>query len=276
MKQMSDQIHLLEKRAVLALQGPDTIVLLERLVTNNTANWETGEARYGALLTPQGKIIADFIAQRTDTGILLDVSAAHSAELAKRLKMFRMRSQVEIDLREDLAVVFSDSEQAGLFADPRSDAMPWRGFMPASDYASDDRYDSMRVSNGVAEQGLDFESSAVFPSDINMDLLGGVDLKKGCFVGQEVVSRMHRRGNIRKRTIGLIGQGLYPGAALKAETLLGTVTSTSGEHALALVRIDRLAKALADGQPLQVDDKPVTLKETDWLAAEMAASLNHD
>lgn len=273
---MSAHLHLLENRSVLALQGPDTIVLLERLVTNNTANWETGEARYGALLTPQGKVIADFIGQRTDTGILLDVSAAHIAELAKRLKMFRMRSQVEIDPREDLIVVSSTSEQTGLFADPRSGAMPWRGFMPASDYTGDDHYDGVRVSNGIAEQGLDFVSSAIFPSDINMDLLGGVDLKKGCFVGQEVVSRMHRRGNIRKRTIGLIGQGLHSGAALKAEALLGTVTSVSSEHALALVRIDRLAKALADGHALQVDDKPVTLKETDWLRAEMAASLGDD
>lgn len=276
MKRMQTEYSQLENRAALSLKGPDTITLLERLVTNNTANWQSGEARYGALLTPQGKVIADFIGQRTDDGVLLDASSAHVEDLAKRLKMFRLRSDVAIELRTDLMVVSSASKNADLFADPRSEAMPRHGFAPSSEYPVAAEYDTARIANGIAEQGVDFATAAVFPADINMDLLGGVDLKKGCFVGQEVVSRMHRRGNIRKRTVTLKGKNLQPGSNLTADTLLGTVTSACSEQALALVRVDRLAKALAAGQDLTVDDKTVRLEETDWLKTEMAAFLGDD
>ena len=262
---------ILPDRSVLVLDGPDTIALLERLVTNNTKAWETGEARYGALLTPQGKIIADFIAHRTDTGAHLDVATHAVGDLSNRLKLFRLRAKVEIDCIGKLAVAIDDSAPA----DPRSADLPGRLIVEigsAPDLSAAD-WDAIRIPAGVAEWGRDYTGAEVFPWEINMDRMNGVDLKKGCFVGQEVVSRTHRKGKIRKRTVVIEGANLQPGSDVMATTSLGTITSATPTHALARLRIDRLAKAEADDVSLSVDEKPVRLIKPDWLAIEMAASL---
>ncbi len=268
---MPDQLAALPRRAALSLTGPDTLPLLERLVTNKTSDWPPGQARYGALLTPQGKVIADFIALRTGDGVLLDVSADYCETLARRLAMFRLRSDVQIAPRDDLAITLARAPFDGGFADPRSPDMPYRMFARATDLPDADWYDAIRIASGVPEQGEDFGGAEVFPAEINMDRLGGVDLKKGCFVGQEVVSRMHRRGNIRKRTLVLHGRELTPGTDILAPAPLGTITSAAADLALARVRLDRLAKA--DGQALSASDKPVTVKKTDWLQTEIEAFI---
>jgi folate-binding Fe-S cluster repair protein YgfZ len=114
----------------------------------------------------------------------------------------------------------------------------------------------------------------VFPTDINMDLMNGVDYKKGCFVGQEVASRMKRKGLIRKRTVRLRGEGVSPGAELRAGTLaLGEVTSAAAGEALALIRTDRFAKSIADGLPVTVNDAPAEIEGAPWLIAEVKAHL---
>lgn len=273
---MTKPLLALPGRSTLSLTGPDTLTLLERLVTNATEDWASGDTRYGALLTPQGKVIADFIALRTEDGVMLDVAESARDDLAKRLKMFRLRSAVEITADDTLAIAVAPDAYPGGFADPRHADMPHRAFVAASDISGTAEIEAQRIALGITEQGKDFDGAEVFPSDINMDRLGGVDMKKGCFVGQEVVSRMHRRGNIRRRTITLHGDSLKVGAALIGDTPLGEVTSAGPDTALARVRVDRLAKALGDGGPLTVDDKTVSLEKTDWLEAEMAAFLSND
>ncbi len=264
----------LPNRAVLSLTGPDALILLERLVTHNTMDWQSGDARYGALLTPQGKVIADYIALRTDDGVLIDVAKDFAADLLKRLKMFRLRSEVEITLRDDLHVLVSDAPGDDTFVDPRHTELPFRQFSSTQSNAIANDYKAKRIALGIPEQSEDFGTAQVFPAEINMDLLGGVDLKKGCFVGQEVVSRMHRRGNIRKRTVAVHGTALEPGLDVMAPASLGVITSAGPDMALARIRIDRLAKS--EGEALSVNDKPVSVEKTDWLQAEMAAFISHD
>lgn len=278
-----DYVHL-PQRAVISLQGPDTIALLERLVTHATTDWPDGETRYGALLTPQGKVIADYLAVRTRDGVLLDVAKAHAGDLAKRLKMFRLRSQVDIDLREDLQVLAS-LQPAGdpledatfTYSDPRYPGGRARALIERS--APDPRPDAIaayhtdRIAHVVPEQGEDYGAAAVFPSEINMDVLHGVALNKGCFVGQEVVSRMHRRGKIRKRTLSVIlpdGLAVQPGDEIKAPLPIGAVTSVSGTRALALVRTDRLNAAQQAGEEPSLHETPVRLEKPAWLGAELA------
>jgi folate-binding protein YgfZ len=129
-----------------------------------------------------------------------------------------------------------------------------------------------RISAGIPEWGEDYRAGEVFPTDINMDLMDGVDYRKGCFVGQEVASRMKRKGLIRKRTVHVYGAELEPGAELRGgETVLGAVTSAAGGEALALVRTDRLAKALQTGGNLSVNGAQARLAMPDWLAAELKA-----
>ena len=281
---MSSDHIFLPQRSVIRLDGPDTMALLERLVTNATTHWKTGEARYGALLTPQGKVIADYLALRTETGALLDVANAHAADLAKRLKMFRLRSDVDIALAEDLHVwasIGADPDPianaAYAYRDPRYQGKRARiltkGTAPESDPAGLVEYHLDRITNGIAEQGADFGTAAVFPAEINMDVLQGVALNKGCFVGQEVVSRMHRRGKIRKRTLVLnlpASVAVEPGDEIMAPLPIGTVSSVVDNRALALVRTDRLRSAEQSGEALKVHETPVTLEKPAWLADELA------
>ena len=293
---MASPFAYLPPRAVLSLSGPDTITLLERLVTNPTDNWAPGETRYGALLTPQGKVIADYLAFRTTEGVLLDVAEAHIDELAKRLKLFRLRSKVEIERLEDVFVVagIEDAPEGirpvsgaqHVYLDPRYPGgrlrglatneswAAWYGYHPAEWSRPIDAYHHDRLSNGVPEQGSDFGSAEVFPSDINMDILGGVALNKGCFVGQEVVSRMHRRGNIRKRTLPVVipeDLEAAPGADILAPAPIGALTSVEKPFCLALIRVDRWLKAETDGATAMIDETPVTITKPDWLLAELAA-----
>ncbi len=268
---MTEPIRL-PARTIIALEGPDTLALLERLVTNNTHDWAGGEARYGALLTPQGKLVADYLALRTGSGVLIDVAAAGAEDLARRLKLFRLRAEVEITPRDDLAIAL---DPAG-HGDPRSDDLPARTILPAGETAGDASADwrKVRLAAGIAEFGEDFTSAEVFPSDINMDQLGGVDLKKGCFVGQEVVSRMHRRGNVRRRTMAISGEGVAPGASVTAGgSTLGEITSAQDNRGLARIRIDRLAKARAQEIALEAGGVVAELQLPAWLEEEVAAQM---
>lgn len=264
-------MHRLPDRAILRLTGPDTIALLERTVTHTVADWAEGEARYGTLLTPQGKIIADYIAHRAADGVLIDVHADATDDLMKRLKMFRLRSAVEITRDETLV---SAINVEGV-ADPRTPKLPHRSIVPAGEAADPlPRWDALCIAAGIPEWGRDYRAAEVFPTDINMDVMNGIDYKKGCFVGQEVASRMKRKGLIRKRTVRLQGEGLEPGAELRAgENILGTVTSAAGSEALALIRTDRFAKAIQEKLPVTVNGAPTEIEGAPWLIAEVKAHL---
>lgn len=259
-------------RAILRLTGPDTLALLERTVTHKVADWREGEIRYGALLTPQGKVIADYLAKRTADGVLIDVHADAAEDLMKRLKMFRLRSAVEI-VRDDGLEAVSDKSGDD---DPRSLKLFWRDIVPAGTVSGDvdaATWHAARIAAGVPEWGADYRAADVFPTDINMDLMGGVDYRKGCFVGQEVASRMKRRGKIRKRTVRVNGTGLTKGAPILATNEVGTITSVdaSGENALALVRLDRVKLAMDQGQAFASSGAPVTFAFEKWAEDEMAA-----
>lgn len=267
---MTDLLPRLPDRALISLSGPDTISLLERTVTHSVSAWQVGEWRYGGLLTPQGKVIADYLACHVASGhILLDTAAEAAEDLEKRLRLFRLRSQVDIRTETSLALVLDEAAR-----DPRSDDLRGRKLVDpsqAGEVLSD--WATRAIAAGVPEWGRDFGMADVFPSDVNMDLMGGVDYRKGCFVGQEVVSRMYRRGKIRKRTLVLEGEGLEAGGELRAGEgpALGVVTSAAGGLGLAQLRLDRLAASEALGETLHVNGREVALKRPDWLDGQIAA-----
>jgi len=266
-------MHRLPDRSILSLTGPDTLSLLERTVTHTVADWPEGDWRFGALLTPQGKIIADYLALRTGDGVLIDVHSEAAEDLLKRLKMFRLRSAVEIERRDDLAAV---SGKAG-DDDPRSPKLWWRDIVPASAVTGSvdpAKYEAVRIAAGVPEWGRDYHAAEVFPTDVNMDLMNGIDYRKGCFVGQEVASRMKRKALIRKRTVRLRGAALAAGAEVRAgENLIGTVTSAEGGEGLALIRTDRFAKSVQAGAAVTVNEAPAEIDRAPWLIAEVKALI---
>ena len=249
----------LDDRGIVDVEGEEARALLQRLVTSDVLGLVAGEARYAALLSPQGKIAFDFlIVDATPAGgpdqFLLDSPLSLAADLARRLTMYRLRAAVRIaDLSGDLGVTAYWPEGPGA-RDPRHAELGTRAIGPrgAGDAASRRAYDAHRIALGVPEGGRDFAYGDAFPHDANLDRLGGVDFGKGCYVGQEVVSRVHHRGTARKRIVPVSFAGRAPaqGAEIRVgEIAIGIMGSSIDERGLASVRTDRAAEAAALGAP---------------------------
>lgn len=249
-------------RAVISIRGPDAGHFLNSLLTADVEHLAEGEARYAALLTPQGKILFDMLVLRQGDGFLIDCAAGQRADLLKRLAMYRLRARVEIAARDDLAVGVSPKELPGAYRDPRSPAIGWRMIGAPQDEA--EGHDAARIAAGLADSEADLGSGEFFPHEANLDQLGGVSFTKGCYVGQEVVSRMEHRGTARSRILPVTLDGAAPpkGTDIRAgEKQVGTLLSSSGRNALALIRLDRLGDAAA---PLLADGVKVTVLKPAW------------
>lgn len=258
----------LAHRTIISVTGADAEPFLNNIVTVSTTSLAEGVFHYGALLTPQGKIIADLLVTRRGEDILLDCAASAAPSLIKRLTLMKLRAAVAIRERPELGVsVFAGAP------DPRSAHAPLRSIGPRGEISDTAAYHAARIAAGVAEQDFDFAAEDVFPADINMDLVHGIDFKKGCFVGQEVVSRMKRRATARRRTlVARVAEGTPAGTPILANGFeIGLLTSISGGAGLARVRIDRMAEAEAKGGAFMANDASVTFEHPGWLAAELAA-----
>jgi len=244
MRDIDFQAGTLPGRAVVSVRGPEAGHFLHNLLTADIDQLGEGQAAYAALLTPQGKILFDMFVLKAGDGYLIDCSASQRADLLKRLSMYKLRAKVEIAGRDDLAVNASPGEIAGGYRDPRDPAIGWRAIgAPAGEAQG---YDAARIAAGLADSTADLGSNEIFPHEANLDQLGGVSFRKGCYVGQEVVSRMEHRGTARNRILPVTVTGAMPpkGTEIRAgEKLVGTLLSSSGSHALALIRLDRLAEA---------------------------------
>ena len=276
---MHKKAALLEDRGVLSVSGEDAATFLQGLLTNDVERLAPSEARYAALLTPQGKILFDMIVVRTpgeESTYLIDCAAGQAADLAKRLGFYKLRAKVAIaDMSAAQAVTaFWGAEAPGvdegvLYADPRDPRLGWRAILPrpaAATVGSEHlgEYEGLRIAVAAPKGGLDFAYADAFPHDANFDLLHGVDFDKGCYVGQEVVSRMKHRGSARKRVarVKLAGPAPAPGTPIMdGELAVGALGSSSGREALALLRLDRADEAKAAGRPLSAGGVTLALAE---------------
>lgn len=271
----------LPDRTVIEIGGADAEQFLQGLITNDIEQTRDGRAIHAALLTPQGKILFDFLVVAHGTGFLLDCRREIAADLSKRLTFYRLRAAVEISDRSDAMSVHAiwDGEPAAtaegvIFADPRLPALGHRLIaLSAQDAlkawcneAPADVYHAHRIALGVSEGGLDYPLGDTFPHEADYDQLGGIDFAKGCFVGQEVVSRMEHRGTARKRIVPVEGEtALTSGAEITANgSTIGSVGSVAGDKALAMIRLDRAEKALGAGNTLQADGVAITLVQPAW------------
>ena len=255
-------IATLPDRAGISVSGADARTFLQNLVTNDVDTLQANDATFAALLSPQGKILFDFlIVCVDDEHFLLDTAAETASALAKRLSMYKLRAKLTIGLTPQhirAAWGGSDLQDGVRYRDPRHPDLGLRAIVDIGDVIGDAaNYDAHRISLGVPQGGADLASGHVdfawgdiFPHEANMDLLHGVSFTKGCYVGQEVVSRMQHRGTTRRRIVNATVDGPTPapGSDIRAgETLLGTFGSAAGSAGLANVRIDRLAETKAAG-----------------------------
>ncbi|WP_163271597.1 YgfZ/GcvT domain-containing protein [Chelativorans alearense] len=258
-------------RAVVLVAGPDAEPLLQNIVTPDLSALEAGEARPGALLTPQGKILFDFLISRAGAGSFrLDCRSDTAPDFLKRLMLYRLRAKAGISLEEQSLVHVSwQTDSPASQDDPTTvtdHRFPERVIRHYGEGARADTpgeaWHRLRVMHGIAESGSDYALGDAFPHDILFDQNGGVGLKKGCFVGQEVVSRMQHRGTARRRLVIVHGEAPLPasGTDLTADgRALGTLGTVCGSDGLAILRVDKASSARRAGMPILAGDVPVAL-----------------
>jgi folate-binding protein YgfZ len=268
----------LADRALVSVSGPDAEHFLQNLLTVDLDNLDAGEARPGALLTPQGKILFDFLISReSEDAFLLECRAGTQHDLVRRLALYRLRAKVDISTRDQSLVVVrwngggasSETDSGPLDTTPRSGALHDRRFPlaevirsygeagdPASGASGADAWRALRIEHGVAESGEDYALSDAFPHDVLLDELGGIGFSKGCYVGQEVVSRMQHRGTARRRVMIVTAAERLPATGtelLAGGRALGALGSVCGARGLAILRIDRVKEALDGDVPITAD-----------------------
>lgn len=277
----------LPDRGVVKVAGEDARNFLNGLVTTDLDKLKPGLGRFGALLTPQGKIVVDFLITEAPAGhgggFLIDCPKALAEGLATKLKFYKLRAKVTVDnLSDNLGVLAAwDGQLAAqpdlAFADPRNEHLGTRILIPdnleqklsaliGAELVDAADYEAHRIALGVPRGGLDFMYSDAFPHETNMDRLAGVDFDKGCYVGQEVVSRMQHRGTARTRSVKVLLEDSSPEAGVSVmagDKPVGTMGSSAQGKGIALVRIDRVADALDAGQPLTAGGLALKLAEPD-------------
>lgn len=281
----------LPDRGVVKIAGDDARGFLNNLITSDIDELAPGSARFGALLTPQGKIVADFLVTEAPAGhgggLLIDCPRELAQPLATKLGFYKLRAKVTVEnLSDGLGVLAVwDGEPAMkpdlTFADPRDAALGYRILVPAdlaektasvlgADLVDEAAYEAHRIACGVPRGGIDFAYGDAFPHETNMDRLAGVDFDKGCYIGQEVVSRMQHRGTARTRIVPVTLDAMAPAAGTEiraADKPVGTMGSSAGNSGLALVRTDRATDALDAGAALLAGDIAIHLADPEAVRA---------
>jgi tRNA-modifying protein YgfZ len=252
-------------RTILRLSGSGVLAFLNNLLTREVLHLPEGEGAYAALLTPQGKILHDvFVIHRADV-VFIDCAAAQADDLLQKLKQYRLRAKIDMQRPDDLGVAVSPApDMHGLcYADPRAADMGFRAVIEKGSADTGTGYDELRLKLGIADSVADIGTDTIFVHEANLDQLNGVSFSKGCYVGQEVVSRIHHRHMARNRILPVqmtgpvaAGTGITSG-----DKRIGTMLSSIEGHGLALLRLDRLAEAEL---PLLAADAQLSVHRPDW------------
>jgi folate-binding protein YgfZ len=281
------EMHLacLDDRAIVRVAGPEAETFLQNIITADMASLTAAGIAYGGVLTPQGKILFDFLIHDRPQGdeesgqaFLFDLPAGQAEGFIKRLGFYRLRAKVDIALAEDLAVFAAWSNGANVSCgapvearpDPRLAALGQRWIAEPGSVATNatgNDWHAHRIALTVPEGGVDFALSEAFPYDAAMDALNGIAFAKGCYIGQEVVSRMQHRGTARRRIVALAADGQLPGPGADITIdgrPIGRLGSSIDRHGIGLVRLDRLGAGIAAGAAVMAGDIPVRATLPDW------------
>jgi folate-binding protein YgfZ len=275
---------LLPDRGVVKVAGPDARKFLNGLVTADMGRVTPAKPCFAALLTPQGKIIVDFIiADSADDGFMLDCPRALAATLVERLGFYKLRAKVVVENASDIAGVTAIWNGAApalwgvTYPDPRLPELGLRCISPphpadaaaafGAELVDAAAYETHRIGLGVPAGSLDFVYGDAFPHEADMDQLHGVDFQKGCFVGQEVVSRMEHRGSARTRVVPVAFGGAAPAAGTAVTAAgkpVGVMGSAAAGRGLASLRLDRVDEVLAGGAALTAGGVELRLVKPAW------------
>lgn len=264
----------LADRAFISITGEDAEDFLQSIVTTDIKALPDGECRPGALLTPQGKILFDFLISRAPDGLLLETSAEQADPFLKRLTLYRLRAKAQFArLPESHALIAWEPTSDGVRDHRFAKAGVALSRLPSDEPASDapEAYHIFRLSLGITGGAEDKGLGDYFPHDLMMDKNDGLSFKKGCYVGQEVVSRMQHRSTARRRVVTVTAEaplGATGAALLIGERDVGTLISVSGTSGLAVARIDKLGAALATAQQPTITGQTVAVALPAWIGLE--------
>jgi tRNA-modifying protein YgfZ len=255
--------QILPDRAVISIAGDGALAFLHNLLTVDLTE---PKPAYGALLTPQGKILHDVFVVPEGETIWIDVAQVQAADLLKRLVIYRLRAKLDIRMRGDKHVAVAPADLA--YADPRLAAMGFRAIVDEGALPEGQGYHAVRLRHGLADSVLDIGSGEMFVHEANLDQLNGVSFTKGCYVGQEVVSRVHHRHTARKRILPVRFHGdVQHGADIVSGGVhLGTMLSSLHGKGLALLRMDRLAEMAT---PMLTGTAKLTVHKPVWAQFDM-------
>ncbi|WP_375687245.1 YgfZ/GcvT domain-containing protein [Pseudooceanicola sp. LIPI14-2-Ac024] len=234
-------------RTILRLTGGDTRDFLQGLVTNDVRKLDTDGIVYAALLTPQGKFIADFFLVADGDAVLLDLDSALAAQVQQRLTMYKLRADVQIAATDIQVQRGTGPAPEGAVTDPRSAALGWRLY--GADEGDDGTdWAALRVANLIPETGEELTPDT-FILETGFDRLNGVDFRKGCYVGQEVTARMRHKTELRKGLVRVAVSGdAAPGDEITADGKpAGTLHTRAGDEAIAYLRFDRATGEMRAG-----------------------------
>lgn len=260
----------LSNRALVHITGEEAEKFLQAVITTDLDKLGPDNLKPGALLAPQGKILFDFLVSRIDGGLRFDLPVSIAADFIKRITLYRLRAKAEItQLPESLVSVSwqtqsHPSQNDSIKRDSRfpTELNVHRIYGPADGTTDESAWTKLRAEYGIAEGETDFAYNDVFPHDVNFDQTGGVSFPKGCFIGQEVVSRMQHRGTARRRVLVAHSDGNLPpmGTPITVDGReIGTTGSSADTIGIALVRIDRAKDAIDAGSPILAGETPITL-----------------
>ncbi|MES5097615.1 folate-binding protein YgfZ [Agrobacterium sp. BA1120] len=261
----------LNDRAFIHVSGTGATDFLQNLVTPDLDSLPAGEARPGALLTPQGKIMFEFLIWRDGEGYVLETGVDQQDALLRRLTMYKLRAPVDLKAGQakGASVFWDEAAPEGAIKDSRFakagiELYRLPGHSASADASS---YHGLRIANGIVLAGIDYPLSDAFPHDVLMDVNDGVSFKKGCFVGQEVVSRMKHRGTARRRVVTVTAEADLPATGtdiLAGGKPIGTLGTVIGKQGLAIIRTDRAADAMASGTDITTGGIAVTVALPAW------------
>jgi hypothetical protein len=260
----------LPDRAFVRIAGPDAEHFLQNLITTDLGALADNELRPGALLTPQGKIFFDFLISRDGDGFLIDIRADQADAFVRRMSMYKLRAAVTVELQAENGSTVSWGNAGDGVVDQRfalagTDVRRQLGHVEGA--GDREGYDALRILHGVPDSGFDYALQDAFPHDVLFDKSGGVSFRKGCYVGQEVVSRMHHRSTARRRVVIVSADTALPASGTEITTggkQIGALGTVAGDRGLAIVRIDKAGEAMNTGEPILAGDVPVALALPSW------------
>jgi folate-binding protein YgfZ len=257
--------QVLPNRALIRLAGENVLSLLNNIITADVGELPLAQIAYGALLSPQGKIQHEMFVINEGDSVLVDCVHSQREDLMRKLVMYRLRAKIEITPDDSQMVVVSPSGVGAI--DPRWPALGHRGLANEGNATGD--YEAYRLSLGIPDGEDDIGVNEHFPHEANLDLLNGLSFSKGCYVGQEVVSRMQHRGTARSRMLPVTcDKAAQPkGTAITSgEQQIGTILSSRGSHSMALIRLDRLAGVKS---PLLSAGVRVHVHKPEWMTIDV-------